>query len=216
MAVIGLKINAIVDVEYNEKSYKCTIQEINDDYIAVSLPFENGEYLVPHTNDNLVISYFDSSDVYSFSSKVIGRKRDNIPLILISIPTKVKKIQRRNYVRVSVMIVASYWNFGEGFDIRKTQKAKEETKPFKGTVLDVSGSGARILVDTKVKLNDFVLVELPLDNGVLEVHGKIVRILKDELGRDVIGLNFEDISEITRDKLIKLVFEVMRKQRRKV
>lgn len=215
MGVAGLSINTIVNIEYNSKDYKCTVQEITDDYIAISIPVDNGEYLVPHSKEDLTVTYYSSSDVYSFNSSVIGRKVDNIPLILISIPLKVKIIQRRNYVRVSVFVEANCWSIedGNGDVIEKLIKSQ---KPTKGTILDISGGGSRLLIESKVKMNDLVCVEIPLDNDKLLVYGRVVRISNDDLGREIIGLDFKDMSESTRDRLIKFVFDVMRKQRRKV
>lgn len=216
MGVIGLNINTITDVEYDEKIYKCTVQEITDDYIAITLPMNNGEFLIPHLNDEVLITYYDSRDVYSFYSKVTGRKRDNVPLALISIPTKVTKIQRRNFVRVDIVIQANYWILDKSANINLADGIKTKEKPIKGTILDISGGGLRIVLESKTKINDLLLVEIPMDNDNVLVAGKIVRVLKDEMGRDVIGLCFLELNESTRDKLIKFVFEVMRKQRRKV
>lgn len=215
MVVDGLNINSIVNIEYNENNYKCTVQEITDKYIALTLPLNSGGYVIPHLKEEVVVSYFDSSDIYSFYSNVIGRKRDNVPLFLIDIPSKVKKVQRRGYVRVAVILVTNYWNIHNAENLRELERLKNNEKSVKGTILDISGSGCKLLMESDVNINDLIIVELPVENNLVTVLGRVVRVSKDDLERNVIGLKFEGINEATRDKLIKFVFEIMRKQRRK-
>lgn len=83
-------------------------------------------------------------------------------------------------------------------------------------LVDLSGSGMRVKVSQEVKLNDFLLVSLLVNDEDINIIGKSMRIIKDDDGSYFCGLSLDFIDNVTREKIIKFIFELMRKQTKKL
>lgn len=210
MESLNLSINGKVEVLWDEKSiYKSIIQEVEEDGFSITVPLNNGEYLTPHVGEKLeLMCYDDSGNVYKFNCKVKGRNTDNnIPLYILSEPYDVSIIQRRNYVRVKIVQMIQYLKGsleGENIDRLKFSPA---------ILLDLSGGGMRIKVNEKPSLGEKLLGELKYNGDEALIKAKIVRVEKTEDNKYICGVSFDDLDNITREKIIKMVFTIMRKQR---
>ena len=101
----NLKVNDRIEVIIEEKAYKTLIIDIQDDFLKINLPVNNGEYLMLHSKEKIEMnSYLDDGRCYNFYSEVISRgKENNIIYYKISKPFDIKKIQRRNFFRVDLI-----------------------------------------------------------------------------------------------------------------
>ncbi|MEK6263500.1 MAG: flagellar brake domain-containing protein, partial [Clostridium sp.] len=105
-----LTINKKLEIIVDEKYFKSNIQDLTEIYIAISIPINSGEYL-PLTKGTIVdVVYYEEDNLYKFQSVVMGRKFENIPILLISKPREIKRIQRRKYVRVPIISTVRYKN----------------------------------------------------------------------------------------------------------
>lgn len=198
-----LNINSKIEVIWENEGYKSIIQDLDDESMKISIPVRNGSYLTFEDNEEIEIYYIeDNLSCFTFNCKVVSRCIDNkIALYVLSQPYNTKKIQRRNFVRVPTIEYAFY----------KHKKGESDWK--KGTIVDISGGGLRIKITDKVEINDELQVNLYNDDEKIEVEGVIVRVEKNERKENICGLTFVDLDERTRDKIIKKVFTLMRKQR---
>lgn len=215
MTVEGLSINTNVEIEYEEQIYKSSVQDISEDHISFSVPINRGEYFIPHVGMEIRVIYADVDVVYDFQSIILGRKIDNIPIIMVSIPKKIKKIQRRDYVRITFVNNIKYWHIIEQ-NVDDALKGKLDAPINKGIIIDISGGGAKIIMNSNVKYNDFIMIEIPVENNNIRVISRVVRVGKDDMGRNVVGLYFEYVNGSLREKLINFVFKIMRIQRSKL
>ena len=71
----------------------------------------------------------------------------------------------------------------------------------------------RIKAKEKLENNDVVIGNLKYENEKINVKGKIIRIEKTEDKRYIYGVSFIDMNNSTREKIIRTVFKIMRKQR---
>lgn len=207
MDKLKLEINNKIEVIYGEKNYKSVIQDIREeeDEILISIPVLDGEYLTLVTGRVIEQIYYDNNgNVYQFKSKVLGRiKEKNLSLYRFSSPFDVRRIQRRDYVRVNFIKAINYLS----------SKDIEKEKYKKALLLDLSGGGMKIKVDEKLDKNDLIFSKIIYDDSIIDVNGKVVRVEKTEDKEYICGINFSDIEERTREKIIRIVFKVMRKQR---
>ena len=74
----------------------------------------------------------------------------------------------------------------------------------------------RVKVSEEIKLNDFLLVSLTVNNEDILIVGQAMRIVKDDEGRFICGLSFEFLDNLTREKIIKYIFQLMREQMKKI
>lgn len=206
-----LKINQKVDVEIKRGSYQgkylCKVAEITDSNIKITSPFIRGE-LVPLRRGQSINVYFTREDAaYMFTTTVIDREIEPVPLISLKPPAKVNRIQRREYFRIDVQRNLSYCILNS--DLEAVSGYKETT------TIDLSGGGLKMVVDEDLK--EETLIELYLDLPELEdkpIVGKVINIYGDGDTRSV-GIEFIAINNYYREKIISWLFDYQRKLRQK-
>jgi c-di-GMP-binding flagellar brake protein YcgR len=210
---VKLIVNSRIEILDDTEVYKSVIQDENSSDFSISLPVKNGVYMTPEVGQMLEMLYYDNLNVYKFESLVIGRKVENtVPQLLLRFPENVVKIQRRKFVRVSVAYYIKYARYSKE-EGRKISLDNSIQTPNKGILLDISGGGCRLSTNYKLKLKDIIVTEIPMDSGTIKVMGEVVRVDRQPDDNYYCGVNFLDIDERTRDKIIKYIFTLMRKQR---
>lgn len=203
---LNFEINSRIEVSWNDEYYKCTIEDIEDGFIAISIPIKDGQYIPLRVGERVEIIYYYSKDIYKFFTLVIGRRIDRIPIIILAYPKEVFKIQRRKFVRVQNINEVEYVKL----------ESSTNQKPIKAVMVDLSGGGMRIKFKEDVKLGDKVKVWIPMGTEPIEVKGQVVRIeMIENTKRNICGVSFIDLEERVREKVIKLIFQVMRDQMKK-
>lgn len=210
MANLELGINCRIDVLWEDNMYKSTIQDINDEEILINIPVSDGIYLTLKDGEEIEQIFYDNKgNVFGYKNKVLGRTTEkDIPFYRISNPYDITRIQRRDYVRVNVVQVINYIKEEE----LKTNISGEE-KYEHALLLDLSGGGMRIKIKEEIKIGDIIISNLTYENEKISVRGKVIRVDKTEDKKCICGINFNDIDNSTREKIIKTVFTIMRKQR---
>ena len=205
-----LLINSMIDVLWEENVYKATIQDIKESEILITIPVNDGIYLTLKNESEIEqIFYDEKGNVFNYKTKVIGRYIEkDIPFYRLTKPYNIRKIQRRDYVRVNVVQVINYIKES---DLQKDIKTEDNYE--NALLLDLSGGGMRIKAKEKLENNDVVIGNLKYENEKINVKGKIIRIEKTEDKRYIYGVSFIDMNKSTREKIIRTVFKIMRKQR---
>lgn len=204
MKTFDIYINCILDVlDDKGKAYKSRIQEINEEHMYIDIPMENGEYLLLRKNCEIGIIIYNEKIgmLYKANLRIIGKKIEgNLRLYKVSRPYGIEKLQRRNYVRVDTTRAVKY-------------KKKGDIAYSDGIILDLSGGGMKIKLDKKIEVNDILNLIVELDGKFAQIKGHVRRVYKDEKDRKyVIGFEFTEINEAVRDRIIHIVFSVMRRQ----
>lgn len=204
MKTFDIYINCILDVlDDKGKAYKSRIQEINEEHMYIDIPMENGEYLLLRKNCEIGIIIYNEKIgmLYKANLRIIGKKIEgNLRLYKVSRPYGIEKLQRRNYVRVDTTRAVKY-------------KKKGDIAYSDGIILDLSGGGMKIKLDKKIEVNDILNLIVELDGKFAQIKGQVRRVYKDEKDRKyVIGFEFTEINEAVRDRIIHIVFSVMRRQ----
>lgn len=215
MKKLELEINSKIDVVFDKVYYKSTIQDINykEESLLISIPVIDGVYLTLNAEDVIEQIFYDSKgNVFKYDTKIIKRVTDNqIPFYKVTFPYNVEKVQRRDYVRV---------NTAESMEYKLDEKMKkyenDETPYEKGILLDLSGGGMRFKGNKELSRGNIIKSKVKYEDQNIEVKGKIVRVEKTEDKKYIYGIAFMDISNSAREKIIRLVFTIMRKQRERV
>ena len=214
MTKVSFAVNKKLEILVDEKYFSSNIQDITDEYIAISIPINAGEYVPLSKGTSIDVIYYEEENLYKFQSSVIGRKFENIPILLIAKPKEIKKIQRRKYVRVPIITTVKYKNLKNEPRINPSTVAQSEYS--QAVLVDLSGGGMRIKVSEEIKLSDFLLVSLTIDKEDILIVGQAMRIIKDDEGRFSCGLSFEFLDNSTRERIIKFIFQLMREQMKKI
>lgn len=214
MIKVDFELNKKLDILVDEKYFNSNIQDVTQQYIAISIPTSAGEYLPLSKGAIIDVVYYKEDNLYKFRSVIIGRKFENIPILLISQPKEIKKIQRRRYFRVLLIGTAKYINLKK--ESRTNLSTVDVRKYLKAVLVDLSGGGMRVKVSEEIKTNDFLLVSLTVNEADVLIVGQAKRIVKDDDGRFICGLSFELLDDKTRELLIKYTFQLMRNQMKKI
>ena len=204
MAKFEIKVNENIEILYNKEIYKSKIQDVEEDSISIYLPGSEGRYLPLEIGEETEIVYYGERDkVYSFKCKVVKRSADGaVRLLTLGKPYDIERIQRRNFVRVSYVESVQYGVSEESSDVVYK----------KATLLDLSGGGLKFRTADKLQKEELITLRLKYQDNELFMKSKIVRRNRNDSGDYTYGVEFIDISEMNREKIIRLVFQIMRKQ----
>ena len=205
-----LTINSKIDVLWEENIYKATIQDIDNMEILISIPVRDGIYLTLNKDIEIEqIFYDEKGNVFNYKTKVIDRYTEKgIPFYKLTKPYDIKKVQRRDYVRVSLIQIINYIKES---DFKKEIKREEEYE--NALLLDLSGGGMKVKTKEKLEKDEFIIANLKYEDEKIVIKGKIIRVEKTEDKRFICGITFVDINNSTREKIIRTVLKIMRKQR---
>lgn len=210
MVNLDLKVNSRIEVVVNEKSYKALIIDMEDDNIKINIPVRNDEYLMLYKDDKIEInSYLDEGKCFNYYCNVISKGKDNnVIYYKLTLPYDVRRIQRRNFFRVNLLEDVTYKNI-----TNKTEKEIEELPYKSGIMIDLSGGGIKVKTKEKLKTNDIIVMRINMINIEVKLKGQIVRIETSIDNNFLYGVKFLDITEVESDRIIRELFEIMRKQR---
>ncbi|CAI3627790.1 MULTISPECIES: PilZ domain-containing protein [Clostridium] len=210
MVNLDLKVNSRIEVVADEKSYKALIIDIEDDNIKINIPVRNDEYLMLYKDDKIEInSYLDDGKCFNYYCNVISKGKDNnVIYYKLTLPYDVRRIQRRNFFRVNLLEEVTYKNI-----TNKTEKEIEELPYKSGIMIDLSGGGLKVRTKEKLKGNDIIVMRIKMTGIEVKLKGQIVRIEASIDNNFLYGVKFLDITEMESDKIIRELFEIMRKQR---
>jgi len=191
-----------------ETILKSRIAEINDGVISIEMPIEEGTGKMRYfpKNTELTAYFVDENGMkYNFSSKVKGKGKDNIPLLLIEKPeeSSITKIQRRDYLRVPMHLnlIIILQNPVEIVNVK---------------TIDLSGGGLSFSSSKPLPLQKGQtvngVIQLPHEKtGSVDIRffGVVKRVTPPDEKRPVqlIALHFEEIEERNRDQIIHLCLQ---------
>ncbi|KAA8675201.1 flagellar brake protein [Clostridium sp. HV4-5-A1G] len=214
---IEFTVNSRIEIEIGGEVYKSNIQDLSDDCIGINIPVNNHRYIALKKGDKIAAVYYSGKNIYSFHTVVVGRKIEKILIIMIKKPTEVEVVQRRNFVRVPII-----------FDVlcamvpvrKDPHNLDDQVRVFNAYSVDMSGGGMKVVVNDKLEyklqIDDIIMVTIPMENDSLTVKGKIVRIDRNkDNSKLILGLAFTDLDKMSRERIIRLLFQIMREHIKK-
>lgn len=208
MLNIGDMITLEPSINPNGEKYKCRVVEIMENKLYIDYPLNNKTgktvFLLNGTQLKAFVTA-DSTSAYFFDTAVLGRVKQNIPMIVLSFPSmdSMYKIQRREYVRVETPVDVAIHSLNGEF------------QPFVSITRDISAGGAAIILPSSKTLiqgvdilTHFVLPTLTEDYLYVTFKSNVIRIVEGKNGeKNRASIRFVDISESDRQLLIKFCFE---------
>lgn len=212
MTVEQIKINQLIELEVelnpdNVLHLASRIEGMDNEYIYISVPMYRGEVVPLHIGHNLKIYFTDKDMSFAFVTSVAGRNWQNIPLLVIKKPKKIVKIQRRNFMRLRINLKV------------KLRTADLDGDFNSGETIDISGGGLLISTAEPVQKGQIFEIELMLpERKSIFCRARVVRILEAAVkpgDKNKVALEYCEISENQRDKIIKFIFTKQRELIRK-
>jgi len=187
------------------------IEDISDTSMFISPPFKKGDYWQPlqgQVGKLLSARVATERSSYFFETKIVAIHSDSTDFWELSLPTNVKKMQRRKYVRLTIMLSV-------------TIKFIDPTlKAITTFTKDISAGGLQIVVENPLPNDSDIKILLPLTNKLtVETKGEILRVTLPETLREriTIAIKFSELSEEKQEQITKYIFnkEVERRQKEK-
>lgn len=145
-----------------------------------------------------------------FTATVVRRESAPSPALRLEWPKSVRRVQRREAVRVEVLLPVEL----------RTAAPGEEPRTLAGTTTDVSEGGMRVILPEPVGPGTELEVRLTLTGGAAaECTGRVLRSGENPNAaadkRYWIAVMFTGVSPAARRELARFVFDVQREQLRK-
>ena len=205
-----LKIGQRVEfyLEDDDIRYTSRIEDITSDRLIVAMPVdEKRRPIIPMDGEQLYGLAVGEKCRYRFFSVFKGKKREPIPVWMITKPEIVERHQNRSFVRAMVRLP---------IQVRIIDTEGRESDLMKLYTTDVSGGGVSFIVPRHVRVNSrasIVFTNFP-NIGTLSVMARIVRSLPlepSDRGWQV-GAHFLELDRGTMNKIVHFVFRELRRQ----
>lgn len=219
--VDGLKVTQTVAISVRSEGgwiqAACKVLDITDRQIAVTPPpVPDYAWKFP-PGTTVQVDYQDAVARYHFSTEVIGFQTDRIETVILRRPERVDRIQRRDHVRLEIMIPARFRLTTE----QGGALVAVPGEPADTVTHDISAGGCRLQVSEPVPPGTILEIELSLrDQGVLRLLGRVVRLheeKRDEEGLPplrYVGVEWVGVPERERDRIMAFIFQEQVRRRR--
>jgi c-di-GMP-binding flagellar brake protein YcgR len=199
-----------VTTENEPVTYKARVLDLSEQYISIEMPLAEKTGKIGFFPEGCEIEAWfygkDGSKIF-FLCSVLGRRKERIPLTLLTHPVAddIIRTQRREFLRVPCYD-----------EVAIHPVTKGEFTPFLAKTIDLSGGGLAFVLPQKPELNAGSQIKwwlsLPLKTGTFlhpSGHGEIVRVIEpSEKGLSYkCPMEFSEVVETERQKVIKYCFE---------
>ena len=190
--------------------YKSVIQEIVDEKtFFISHVLRKGYQLHYEEDEVVEFVFYRPVGVYSFFAKFIKMSvLDNLFLLKFSTVSEIEKHQRRDYFRMPTVLntVVTYTSHDE------------EELTFKTYTIDISAGGARFQSNSDIPTNTIININIYLSKIFsIEIKSKVIWTYVPESidEKKIIGIEFIEVSEKLKQKIIRFIFEEQLKIRKR-
>ncbi|NGZ74229.1 flagellar brake protein [Saccharibacillus alkalitolerans] len=185
-----------------ENEHRSRISEIEDNSLLVELPLRAGRMSRLRLGEELSVYHMTEDGVkYYFTSHVLGYHDDAIPLMRISkpLPEDISKVQRRHYLRVPAQVEIA---------------VQSPDFHFTAVTSDLSGGGLSFTASDNhpLRMNEQVdgWILLAYKSGSVDhvpFGGEVMRVKEPGTGRNTVSVQFNEIADTERQKVIRYCFE---------
>lgn len=167
-----------------------------------------------HEEEEIRVYFFQGENqLYAFDTKIVKRISDAQMTLryAFNLPDekKIKRIQRREYLRVPEMI-----------DVTVLAADGESFESFETTSLDVSAGGMKIIANrAPVDVEESIIVVFRIEDEqgtpqLFRVKSRLVRIHKQEVKQEL-SLAFEDLTPRDQETILRYCFRVQLEARKR-
>lgn len=222
MSVFNLMSKIEMITEEGEVTFGL-IQDIVGNRLYVSMPPDDRRFKLLQIEDKIKCIVYDKNKVLGFDGVVLNRISGITPVYEIFSYDNFETIQRREFVRVKTTIPLIYTdnkylintNFEDHSKIKgKLENMKKYLKD--GMISNISGGGLKFSCNENLRYVKLLLLVFELSNDIFVLKGEIVyKDINTSSNKTVYnyGVKFIDISEKTSEKIIRYVFQLMRKNK---
>ena len=214
----------------NQGSYLSVIYDVNsDDSIDINMPTELGKLQILPKNIHYEFEFTMRQGIYKADGRVVEHlKKGHVYLVRVRLSSPLKKFQRREYFRMECLLPVMFLGLDE---LAASYQTIQEIKGYLdycnemkvrgiGTMLDISGGGARFVSSNSLEGITFLLMQFTIEHeGKQKEIETVARMVRSEKMPDdnkfVHRIQFEYKDRRTKETIISYVFEEERRIRKR-
>ncbi|MFY0543031.1 flagellar brake protein [Brevibacillus sp. H7] len=204
--------------EISSHSYKSRIADLQGEVAAIELPISEKTGRTDRFEQGTECDVWyigDDGSRYDFRTEVVGRRNDNIPMLLIKLPKKenVSRSQRRNYLRIDTSV-----------EIAVKTEDHVRNYHFLARTVDLSGGGLSFTCSDSYRLKAKdrlrVWISLPSRSGSVAHANAVLEIIRCKLPQEkgqhqLVSGKFVQINEGDQAKIVRACYERQLELRKK-
>lgn len=218
----NLKLNSKVEIiNRDEKKAQGIIHDIDEGKIIITVPSDDKDFKLFRVGEEINCIAYNRKNTVGFFADIIERVYKGLPAYVLANARDFQKIQRRQDVRIPISIEVLHTS--NKFLIKTYEKNREEEVLKKakrylkeGIMADISAGGAKFTSYDNFPQGSILLLSFKLGDESFftkaNVLHKSIRIVSKKTVYTY-GVEFKDISENEREKIISYIFLMMRKKR---
>lgn len=194
--------------QYNSK----VLDFMDDDTVKIATPFEHGLIVPLEIGEKFEFIFYTERGLYHCRGEIIDRyKEGRLSILVVRFLTDLEKFQRRQYFRLEYEMEILY-------RVITQEEAQEQWNT--ATIIDISGGGCRFYsqIEHEVKQSCVVLFRYTYKGKMINAQYNVTIVssspIEKRKGYFEYRVEFNDISVVERETLIKFIFEEERKIRR--
>lgn len=216
-----------VRVNIDNTCFSSVYDFVSEEEIIVNIPMEKGHLILLPNGMMIQLLLYCGKGLYNCNAIVKERyKKDNMYLMNLEIKSQLKKFQRRNYYRLNCLVDLDYRILAPDLEIKPLTEEVLDTyienegtsEIFSGTIVDISGGGLRFMSKNENQKGSRMLLSFILESTTLQYEplliGELLSCYKTDLQEVYENrLQFLQIEESEREKIVKYIFDEERRTR---
>lgn len=204
---VGQPVQVLIHTTGRDITCQSEILAYAREAFVIRPPKRNG-VSIPIDSNTLTLSISTPDAVFTLKCEIQSISRDEV-ILLIPLAENIHRMQRRQFLRMQTNLPAEAEP--------ELAERKNRFGPFMPAVVqDISGGGCSLILTTKFDSDQVLRItfDLPLD-GPLTLLGRVLRTSHTHSPSGGVAyatsIEFLDLSEAIRSKLIRFVFEIQRR-----
>ncbi len=198
-----------------------------EDSLDLVMPIEGTKLQILPKNIRFEFDFYQEKDIYVADGIVTDHIKKGIHYLMrVKFITPLKKIQRREYFRMECYLPLSFLGVDEKAvdckrlkDLQIMMDEEPETE-YKGTLLDISGGGARFIAAKLLEEYKHIFMRFQIQhenkNETVECVAEIICTEKmQDVNKYVYRVKFKFKEDRTKDLIIRYIFDEQRRIRKK-
>lgn len=210
--------------EMSRKTYRSELYDIvSEDQIKIAMPMEQTKVILLPVDTEYSLCFYTANGLYQCVARVVERYKSNaLFVLLMELETDLQKYQRREYYRLNCILDMKC----KKLDENELENSREQVQFIdtdltfdNGTMVDISGGGARFL--SKARYQEGALIRFGFTlfvNGRMNEYKLVGKVLKSQPNENHEGefehrIQFVNMLNDDRESIIRYIFEEERKLR---
>lgn len=198
----GEKIELVVTEGSYRGEYISIILSTDSSEITVAIPVVRGHFVPIRPGSSVEVRVCRNDAIYMYSTEILRRVEEGgLKGLVLPMPNKITRMQRRGDVRVEVSLPAELWIYDS--------PQKEQWKVLPVRIIDLSAGGLRIELSQELS-GDFLMdaiFSIPGDE-LIRLSCRYIRGGRlASIGRYWAALRFDPIKEHEKKRILKFVFQ---------